>query len=138
MRKLKDIIEDIQENEKWDLLPVIVVFIGLIIIVSVIIYTTINLNYETYYTTGIVTEKYEDEYDTHRVILNSNGRFQRLETIHHHDYWIVATVPDTEGTAKINQLSFYEHHKIGDSVKIKVVEKYWKSKYLDTSYLIQY
>lgn len=122
----------------FDVLPIIGVVIVIAALIGSIIYSVQNTSYEISYTTGEVVDKYEKEYDTTHYKYDDEGNvIERWET-HHHEYYTVAQVKDTDYKTKLNQREFYEHHQIGDSVKIKVSERYFKDKYLDTTYFIVY
>lgn len=125
-------------EEIIDHIPEVIAILLLGFLIGFVIYNIKNTSYEISYTTGEVVDKYEKEYDTTHYKYDDEGNvIERWET-HHHEYYTVAQVKDTDYKTKLNQREFYEHHQIGDSVKIKVSERYFKDKYLDTTYFIVY
>lgn len=131
-------IKKIHKDDIVDILPIIIVFVIIGIIIGTAIYGAVNTDYEISYTTGTVINKYEEEYDTHNYIRDEDGNIIRIETHHHHDYYTSVKVKDTDNYATLCQREYYEHHKIGDNVKVKVSMRYFKGKYKDTSYFVVY
>ena len=122
----------------FDVLPIIGVVILIAALIGSIIYGIQNTSYEISYTTGEIVDKWEKEYDTHTPRYNQDGHLIGYTTHHHHEYYTSAKVKDTDEVATLNQREYFEHHKVGDTVKIKVSQRYWKGEYKDTSYFIVY
>lgn len=130
-------IKSISKDEVMEYIPEVVMGIILITVIIFIIYGIKNTSYEVSYTSGTVVEKYEEHYTTKQPVVDSDGDIS-FRTIHHDDYIIIAKVKDTNLTAALNHRTFYEHHNVGDTVKIKKQDRYWKGEYQGTSYFIVY
>ena len=126
----------INKDKLIESLPEIIAFIIILVTIFVAVYYCSSIRYEVSRTTGTISDKYEEHTKTTVVRTDEKGYPIGFEEVKIDNYYVKADVRDTDNVAILNSKSFYENHIIGDTVKVKIIKRYWKGEHIDTSYLI--